>query len=308
MVEHLVTIVLCTYDGEDFLAEQLNSFAAQTHTNWRLYVSDDGSTDGTHDILQRFSGRPHAGNDVALADGPGKGFAANFLTAICQAPVSDFYAISDQDDIWQPRKLERALAYLSCIPATRPALYCGRSRIADASGRPVGLSPLFARPPSFANALVQNIGGGNTMVMNHAARELLREAGTNVDVVSHDWWIYQLISGAGGRIIYDSEPHILYRQHPNNLVGENNSLPARLKRVDLLLKGLFKSWMDRNLSALEAVRHLLTPDNQQLLDALIKVRRAPFHQRIVRIRKLGIERQTLAGNFSLLVATALGKF
>ena len=73
----------------------------------------------------------------------------------------------------------------------------------DAENNEFGFSPLFSKPPSFANAIVQNIGGGNTMVFNNALRALLREAGKDVSVISHDWWSYIVAAGCGGKIFYD---------------------------------------------------------------------------------------------------------
>ena len=303
----LVIIVMCTFNGERFIEGQLHSFVAQECVDWTLYVSDDGSTDATLEILRKFRDRVRKSNEVSISDGSRKGFAANFLTAICSAPASDFYAISDQDDIWQPHKLKRAVSCLNRIPRGKPALYCARTRIADVNGQEVGLSPLFLRHPSFANALVQNIGGGNTMVMNGAARELVRKAGPNVEIVVHDWWLYQLVSGAGGEVMYDPEPHTLYRQHGSNLIGENSSCSAQFSRLGQLMGGSFKEWMDRNLVALDRVRHLLTAENRNLLDDLIALRGRSFWQRVLGLRKLGIERQTLVGNISLTLATALGK-
>jgi glycosyltransferase involved in cell wall biosynthesis len=302
-----VTIVMATYQGELFLNEQLDSIAAQTHRNWRLYVSDDGSTDETRAIVRQLGATLRGRNEVDLVDGPRKGFVANFLTSICQAPETDYYAFSDQDDVWDPDKLERALSILERMPKDRPALYCGRTWIADTSGLPIGLSPAFLRPPSFGNALVQSIGGGNTMVMNHAARELLRAAGPDIDVVSHDWWTYQLVSGAGGAVYYDLEPRLRYRQHGSNSMGANNTFSARCKRLRLLFKGRFRQWTDRNVRALGQVRHLLTRENRVILDSLIEVRSRPLPRNLVMLYRSGIYRQTWPNNIGLIVATAFGK-
>ena len=300
-----VTIVMATYQGERFLNEQLSSIAAQTHRNWRLFVSDDGSTDKTRAIVRELGEARR--NEVDLVDGPRKGFVANFLTSLCQAPETDYYAFSDQDDLWEPDKLERALSILEKTPKDKPALYCGRTCITDASGRPTGLSPAFLRPPSFGNALVQSIGGGNTMVMNHAARALLRAAGPDIDVVSHDWWTYQLVSGAGGAVHYDLEPKLRYRQHATNLMGANNTFGARCKRIRLLFKGRFKQWTDRNVRALSQVRHLLTHENRALLDSLIEVRSGPLPRNLLTLYRSGIYRQTWPNNIGLIMATAFGK-
>ena len=86
--------------------------------------------------------------------------------------------------------------------------------------RSYGLSPLFTRPPAFQNALVQSLGGGNTMVFNRAAKKILQEAAA-IDVVLHDWWVYQLVSAAGGMVHYDPRPMLKYRQHSDNLIGSN---------------------------------------------------------------------------------------
>jgi glycosyltransferase involved in cell wall biosynthesis len=302
-----VIIVLGTYQGEQFLREQLESIAAQTHRNWRLLVSDDGSTDRTRAIVREFGAALESDSQLMLVEGPRRGCVANFLSAICDAPEADYYAFCDQDDIWETDKLGRALSILQARPSGRPALYCGRTRVVDSTGQPMGLSPAFLRPPSFANALVQSIGGGNTMVMNRQARNLLRAAGPAVGVVSHDWWSYQLVTGAGGTVYYDREPTIRYRQHGSNLTGANNTLGARWKRGQLLLHGRFKQWTDRNIGALNGVRHLLTAENRAVLDSLIALRTHPFPRNLITLHKSGVHRQTWQGNLGLILATALRK-
>jgi len=174
-----VAILLCTYHGQHYLPEQLDSFAAQTYENWAVWASDDGSEDDTHSILEDYQSRWDVGR-LSIHFGPAEGFAANFLSLTCNANIdADLYAYSDQDDVWEADKLARAVQWLESVPAEVPALYCSRTRLVDANNNEVGVSPLFAKAPSFANALMQNIGGGNTMVFNNAARNLLREAGEN---------------------------------------------------------------------------------------------------------------------------------
>ena len=86
------------------------------------------------------------------------------------------------------------------------------------------MSPLFRRPPSFRNALVQSLAGGNTMVLNRPARDLVALASRRARFVSHDWWAYLLVTGAGGAVHYSAKPLVRYRQHAHNLVGANTSL------------------------------------------------------------------------------------
>jgi glycosyltransferase involved in cell wall biosynthesis len=177
-----VAILLCTLEGQRFLKEQLASFESQNLKAWSLFVSDDGSSDRTLDILQEQQKQWGRGK-LTLQSGPRQGFAANFLSLTCQTDINaDYYAYADQDDIWEADKLERAVHWLETIPGDVPALYCSRTRLVDKENRTVGFSPLFKKPPSFANALIQNIGGGNTMVFNHATKKLLCRAGKDIEV------------------------------------------------------------------------------------------------------------------------------
>lgn len=301
MSQH-VAILLCTYQGEKYLAAQLDSFAAQTFPSWKLWVSDDGSTDATLDELKAFAERRKPGQ-VTLQAGPRKGFVKNFMSLICEPTLhADYYALSDQDDIWHPDKLERALKWLRDVPQGQPALYCTRTELVDGAGQPIGFSPLFTRPPAFANALMQNVAGGNTMVMNNAARDLLLEAGADIDVVAHDWWIYIVVSACGGRVYYDSEPSLRYRQHGDNLIGANAGLSARLLRIKMLFEGHLKMWTNQHIQALSPLLPKLTPANLVIYNRFISARQRSLLPRVVGIIRSGVYRQTLLGNLGLLAA------
>lgn len=302
-----VAILLCTYRGQRYLAEQLDSFAAQSHTNWEVWASDDGSEDDTHSILDAYKKRWGVGR-LSIHLGPAEGFAANFLSLTCNASINaEFYAYSDQDDVWEADKLSRAVRWLESLPANIPALYCSRTRLVDSDNNEIGVSPLFTKPPSFANALMQNIGGGNTMVFNKAARKLLREAGENKSVITHDWWVYMVVTGCGGLVFYDSKPTLRYRQHGGNLVGTNANWAARLKRARMVFQGRFKCWNDRNISALLTLEHRLTPENREVLRRFSRARGMSLIPRLIQLKRSGIYRQTLLGNISLVVAAILGK-
>src|SRR5438105_1405223 len=109
-----VAILMGTRNGAAFLREQLQSIEDQTHKNWILIVSDDSSTDETREILQGFC-QSHPGK-VFIRNGPSKGVCANFLSlAIDRAIQADYFAFSDQDDIWHRDKLARALAWFAGI-------------------------------------------------------------------------------------------------------------------------------------------------------------------------------------------------
>ena len=299
-----VAILMCTKDGAAFLGEQLASIAWQTHDNWSLIVSDDGSRDATLSILSQFAeGRPHA---IVVRNGPQQGVCANFLSLATDPSIAaDYFAFSDQDDIWYEDKLERALKWLCTVPADVPAVYCGRTELVSNDGRSYGLSPLFSRPIAFRNAIVQSLGGGNTMVFNAAAKRLLEATG-RLDVVLHDWWLYQLVSAVGGAIHYDPRPMLKYRQHPGNLIGSNLGWGARLVRLRMIFRGRFRDWNAKNVAALARIpAHLITPQNRKTLALFAEARTAPLFKRLYCLRQSGIYRQTLLGNLGLILATIL---
>ncbi|MEN5094205.1 glycosyltransferase family 2 protein [Pseudomonas protegens] len=302
-----MAILMATYNGACFLGEQLNSIARQQYGQWTLFVSDDGSQDDTLAIVSEAQ-NSWGGGRVKWVHGPGRGFVANFLSLACNSEINaNFYAWSDQDDIWCVDKLEVAIAWLNTIPEHIPALYCGRTELICESGSYAGNSPLFSRAPHFANALVQNIGGGNTMVFNQAARALLKEAGGDVDVPSHDWWAYQLISGAGGVVYYDPCPKVLYRQHGGNLVGTNTGWAARWSRMRMVFRGRFAEWNQRTIIALESMHHRLSPEHKITLERFKGARNQTLLFRAINILRAGIYRQTLLGNLGLVVAVVLKK-
>jgi glycosyltransferase involved in cell wall biosynthesis len=304
--KHEVAILLCTYQGESHLSDQLRSFVAQTHANWRVWASDDGSKDDTRAILKchekRWNGR------LSLLDGPGKGFAANFLFLACSDEIqAAYYAYSDQDDVWESDKLERAIFWLESIPEDVPALYCSRTRLIDANNDEMGASPLFSKPPGFLNALVQSLAGGNTMVFNNAARELLRQAGEEVTIATHDWWTYLVVTGCGGRVFYDPYPSVRYRQHGNNLIGVNSGWSACFARIRMLLQGRFRKWNTDHIQAFLKLENRLAPVNREILHRFARVREMSFFPRLFGLARLGIYRQTLLGNWSLIVAASFKK-
>ena len=181
-----ICILMGTYNGQRFLAEQLQSIENQTHKNWRIILSDDGSTDDTLTIAKEFQDKWGC-DRLEIRQGPKQGFCKNFLSLACDRNIkADFYAFSDQDDVWMVDKLSKAIAYFNVENnLAAPILYCGRVQLADEHLKPLGFSPLFAMPRSFRNALVQSIAGGNTMVFNQSVKDLLEKSGLH-HVVSHD--------------------------------------------------------------------------------------------------------------------------
>jgi glycosyltransferase involved in cell wall biosynthesis len=302
-----LAILLCTYHGQQFLPDQLESIAGQSYTDWKIWASDDGSKDRTRAILDSYKAN-WGNNKLSVRIGPQNGFVANFLSLACNAHiVADYYAYSDQDDIWDKDKLQRAVDWLASIPTNIPALYCSRTQLVDENNNPIGMSPVFSKPPSFANALMQNVGGGNTMVFNNAARKLLQIAGNDIVVVTHDWWTYMVVSGCGGKVYYDTHPTLRYRQHDSNIVGKGTSWCSRLLRLRKLWEGRLQDWNTRNIHALSRLRPWLTEENRTTLDHFTTARSKSLLPRLIGFARARVYRQTLVSNLVLVAAIVFKK-
>lgn len=300
-------VLLCSYNGSQYIRQQIDSIINQTETEWTVFVSDDGSTDGTLDILKYYQEKLGSERFVII-NGPGKGFAWNFLSLLEKCgDAFDYYAFSDQDDEWMPDKLARSISVLSGYKENVPSVYCGRTSLVDENGHHLGESPLFIKPPSFKNALIQSIAGGNTMILNRAGRDIINKTPIDVRIISHDWWIYIVITAIGGNIFYDPKPSINYRQHTNNIVGSNLGWLARFKRISGLMDGHFKMWIDANIYALHKTDVNITQENKFILESFNEARNSNLFKRLYVFRKLGMYRQTFLGTLGLYVAIVLKK-
>lgn len=303
----LVAILLGSYNGAKYIGQQLDSIAKQTHAHWRLIISDDGSTDDTLQEIER-STQDWAPGQLTVRPGPRQGFCQNFLSMACDTSVqADMYAFSDQDDVWLPEKLQVAVEHIQQhARPDQPYVYCGRTSYVRDNLKPYEESTLFVYPRSFRNALIQSIAGGNTMVFNQAAKQLIEQAGM-VPTVSHDWWLYQLITGAGGRVFYDEKSYILYRQHAQSMVGGNTTLVAKFKRIWMVVGGRFSGWSDLNIVALNHARDLLTPESREILDLFVRLRHSTLKHRFRMLEVCGLYRQTWRGTISLIIAAVFKK-
>ena len=308
----VVNVLLATHNGEKFLREQWASLETQQDVELVIHVADDGSSDGTVALIQQLAiGKSGAIRAVRWLEAPPRGSAArSFLVllqdAVRSTPDGQWFAYADQDDIWLPGKLAAAVTALAAHQGSqRPALYGARSMTVDADNRERGLSPLFPQPPSFRNALVQNIMGGNTMVMNRGAASLVA-ASAHVDVAWHDWLTYQLVSAVDGFIYYDARAFLRYRQHGRNVMGSNLRLAARWNRLMFMFKGQFRDWNSRNVAALMEHSDAFTPANRLRLEAFRLAREAPTPwARLAGLHRSGAFRQKPAEQMMLWIACTL---
>lgn len=220
-----VVVLMSTYDGERFVAEQLRSILSQLPPDGLVMVRDDGSKDGTVAAIEAV-GDPR----VQVQRGQNLGFGGSFLTLLAAAPAdAGLVMFSDQDDVWLPGKIERAALTLAACGDV-PALYGSTQMLADAELRPLHATQPWPEPPSFRGALTENMITGCTAALNPAAVRLLQRAGVARGVRFHDWWMYLVVS-AFGRVVFDPEPTLLYRQHGRNQIGHGTGWWGRQRQI-----------------------------------------------------------------------------
>jgi glycosyltransferase involved in cell wall biosynthesis len=268
-LSHRVNVLLATYNGVRYLCEQLQSIEAQTLPAAQITVRDDGSTDGSEVLVQ---GWAEGRSNVRQLQGPRLGAANSFLALLdgC-GDECDYFAFADQDDVWLPDKMERAVTRLSGVDGEEPAMYCSRAEYVGEDLEHIGYSRIPKRV-DFANALVENIAIGCTVVLNRSARNLLRR-GVPRKAIMHDWWCYLVVS-AFGKVIFDEWPSFKYRQHSGNVLGGTSS------RIQLLRQGIarFAKRSPRVLLSDQAIEFRrgygdsLTQEKKRMLDRFLTVR------------------------------------
>lgn len=223
-VKPLVEIALATYNGGLYLELFLKSLSNQSYSNWRLLVRDDGSTDNTLMILNKFK-KNISQEMLFIKDEMGNvGVRKNF-SIILSSSSAEYIMLADQDDVWLPQKIEKSLDLilgLENVYGNQPSLVFTDLKLIDRNGNIFsnsfwqyrGLDP--SKGLKFNCLLVGNVITGCTVMLN---RSLLKKAlPIPEDVFMHDWWL-GLVAIAFGKVAYIEEPLILYRQHDNNLIG-----------------------------------------------------------------------------------------
>ncbi len=287
-----VAILLSTFDGERFLNEQLRSFATQSHADWLLYWRDDGSSDGSAQLLEAFASGAGAGRCVRV-EAAGRLGATNSFLALLRVALTGpaaFFAFSDQDDVWLPEKLANGAA---ALPVDRPALfYCPRALV-DADLRPHGTVPPPRKPPGFPAALTQNVIPGCCMILNRAAAAQIEALGVP-ERTWHDWWSYLVIAASAGRIVRGASADILYRQHAGNLVGETAGFWNRTGRAIRRGRGPFMALFRAHVDALQARRELLPEPSRAVLSVVASGCQGGVLARLRALGIPGLTRQTWA--------------
>jgi len=183
-MDGLVNVLISTYNGEKYIAQQIESIKSQTYPAVRIYVRDDGSSDHTLQILQEYEKR----GEIILEKGENIGYGRSFLSLLRMAGEGDYWAFSDQDDVWYPEKIQWSVDWLSRQNPKRPALFGNAYELTSEDlGTVLGTNMPPGYRFDFRRSITDCLYQGFVMTMNRPLRSLMLR-GEDQNLISHDWW------------------------------------------------------------------------------------------------------------------------
>lgn len=222
---HTVTVLLATYNGEKYLKEQLDSIIRQEGVQIKILVRDDGSTDDTAAILDEYK----ASGQLEWYTGEHLNVQKGYLNLLKNAPVSEYYAFCDQDDVWDDDKLLIAVTELENLPKDKPSMYYCGQRLVDENMKLLSTHKISADRSPHTNFLISNVAGC-TAVFNKKLLDSLNSVEPDF-ILMHDSWAFKVCLALGGNYVADPSAHINYRQHGNNVAGLNSGFNGKIHQV-----------------------------------------------------------------------------
>lgn len=247
-----IAILMATYNGEKYISEQIDSLLAQTCDGWELFIHDDGSTDGTKEIIEKYADKYH--ERIHCMDGKSTGGARENFFYLLGAVEAPYYMTCDQDDVWLDKKIEMTYNRMKCLESGEatvedektshevtshevtsrevrfyeisPCLVYTELRVVDEQLNTIAetmseYQSLDCTKRTLPQYIIQNSVTGCTMMINRALRDKMLMITDISHTVMHDWWA-ALVAAQFGRTDFIEEPTILYRQHGDNSLGALN--------------------------------------------------------------------------------------
>ena len=298
-----VNILMSTYNGQQFLAEQIRSIQEQSYTDWTLFIRDDGSSDNTKEILKDFE---HQDSRIHLIDNDKSdnlGVIKSFHKLV-NHDRADYYFFSDQDDVWLPNKLELSLKEAQNYLADLPLMVYMDLKVVNQDLKIMTESMVKSQSHHANTELVQelteNTVTGGVAMINHALAEMWQETD---DILMHDWYL-ALLASAFGNLVFIDQPGELYRQHSDNVLGAR-TLSKRFRKW-IRPHILFAVYWDLIKNSQKQARHLLqmplSQSNRELIEAFVTIMDKPMLERFRILRKYGLKKNKA---FHTLVFTTL---
>lgn len=238
-----VTILLATYNGKDYIAEQLDSLLGQSYSSFVCYIHDDGSTDGTIEIIKKYEER--FPDKFKIYDYERKGSSQLNFYSLLPFITTPYAMFCDQDDVWKKDKIEKELNELKKLELEEgdiPILVFTDLEVVDKQLNTIDTSffkymSINPENTSIKLLLFDGVAAGCTIMLNKKLVDLINRS--NHGEIMHDLWA-TFIASALGKIVFLPESTIYYRQHGNNVIGAKIKGKKRiLDRKRILLSKLY---------------------------------------------------------------------
>lgn len=268
-----IAILLATFNGEKYIADQLQSIIYQTHSDWHLFIRDDGSTDDTLNILNDYESRFE---NISIVKNLGEytgSAAGNFfkLIQMCDFEGFDYIGLSDQDDLWSPDKLEKSLELLVLNSASGYSSnlisYDNTKKCASYIDK--------SQPQKSYDYIFQGASAGCTYVFTREVCLLIQRSTSSIESFkgrSHDWLIYAICRVNEIPWVFDDKAYIFYRQHSNNVWGAKSAISGLINKLKILKSG----WYRDNVKWI-AINSNCTSQNPTLIE---RIHRLSFQDRL----------------------------
>lgn len=304
-------ILLSTYNGERFIAAQIESILAQTNATWRLLIRDDSSKDGTKALCLAYAAN-HPGRIVVLEDSLGNVGAVNSFGELLARSSAPYAMFCDQDDVWLPDKVAVQLQAIKALESTHgvelPLAVFSDARVVDTEMRPLSDSLLryINRDGDRGRALnrlcVESNCYGCTMILNRA---LARRVGRfPAGVISHDWWC-ALVAAALGTLEFLDRATLQHRRHRSNLSPTKKNSWGRYLRERPSLES-HRKWINRVLEQCEVFTRTypgeMNAGAQRLFSSLAQVRRSGWLRRRYVLLRYRVRTTGLGRNIGFFLA------
>lgn len=295
-----VLVLMASYNGQQYIDEQIESLFAQEGVEVELLVRDDGSSDATKEHLEKWAQK----SNTRWYTGEHLNVQFGFYDLMTKAMESDarYYAFCDQDDVWDPDKLRIAVERLEQLPPGTPGLYYCGQRLVDAELNFLSNHRLN-QGRSLHARFVLNDMAGCTGVFNRALLETMCSYRPTY-MRMHDVWMTKVCLAVGGRLLPDPEPHMSYRQHGNNVIGLSGGLRSKLARAKMII---FDSSISKQAQELQTgYGDRLVPEYRALTDDLIGSKKS-LKSRWRLLRKHGIDFNDRGLSLTFALKVLLGK-
>lgn len=301
-----ICIIMAVYNGEKYLAEQIDSILQNSYQNFTLHIFNDNSKDNSRQIIDEYAGN-HPDKVYGHHHTDNHGVVRNFLEGAAVMDA-DYYMFCDQDDVWLPDKIQQTLLAMERLEVNagdKPCVIFGDAKVVDQDLQEIASS--FQRQSGYhtlaldpAHILMENKLIGCTIMFNRALQQMLDTVPPEIRM--HDWWI-ALLGSVFGQISYLDMPLLLYRQHGKNVVG-NTSFTAylrnRISNIGKQRSALYATCKQAD-AFLRIYRQQLSPEQAQLIQCFATLPEAGWFTRRYRILRYHFLKSGLIRNIGLLL-------